>query len=195
MTSEGEGVPSEPSSNRREVHPLAPAWLGLAGSLVVALIALSGVVLNGNYQLRVANEQQTRQSKDESARELRDLRRPIYEDYLTKANKFASAQSVRHAECKAGTDDPKLRGRVCTVDRASLQSTRYDLQRAINKMSTVESDEADRAAKRIAAAMPPTLVGSSGEPSEGPVDDDALQIAIEDFIAVQRCDTNPTAKC
>lgn len=164
--------------------------------LAVALIALGGVVMNGNHQLKVAREQLASQHKEDRAKELRDLRRPIYQDFQLKANKYATAQSTRRQECRPGTDQPRTSGIPCTVGRLTqLQTARYEFQRSINAMSTVESTEAGAAADRVAAALPPSLTESSGGPVEGTVDEDALQDALVDFMQAMRCDTNPTARC
>lgn len=161
------------------------AWLGLAG-----------VVWSTTSQLSASREQQSEQFDEARNQDLRDLRRPVYSEFLDAANAYAVAHTRRQEECKVGTDIPAVKGQPCTVGlMTKLQSARFDFQGAINRMESVESTEADRAAGKVTAALPPSLPLPNSAPAEGPVNQVAFRAAYVEFIDVMRCDTNPTDPC
>lgn len=161
------------------------AWLGLAG-----------VVWSTHSQMGASREQQREQFEEAREQDLRDLRRPVYSEFLDAANAYAVAHTKRQEECKVGSDLPSVEGKPCTVKRLTdLQAARYDFQGAINEMATVETVKAGRVVDRVAAALPPSLPLPDFSPAEGAVDHEAFREAHREFIDVMRCDTNPTNPC
>ncbi len=168
--------------------PFAAAVVTVLGVAIASGVQFQGLKLQIEA---IATSAETDRAAERDQK-LRELRRPIYLEFLDASNAYATAQAVRGLECQPRKDLPLIAGDRCTVTLlGDLQAARYRLQGAINELSTVESSAANRVASDVAGSMPPTLVGAGGAPNEGVVDQKQLTAGIARFIAVMKCDTSP----
>ncbi|MBW0254966.1 hypothetical protein [Cellulomonas sp. PS-H5] len=149
--------------------------IGLGGALLGGAIAVGGSISVTTMNLHADRE-----------REARDLRRPVYTAYRDAANEFATGMAQRFT-CEIS--DPPIE--PCAISRDEVQTLRYNLQRATNAVHIVGTDEAVSAMFDVANAMPPTLVGLTGEPEIGFVDERWFERAIREFDRVTNCETSP----
>lgn len=180
-----DGATKAPRTTRGEVVVSALVG-GLAAALVSGVFTLWGVDSQGEQ----TREQQAREFAEERELRLQDLRRPVYDDFLDKANEWAVAQRARAKECKPGTDEPRTEGGTCTVSYlGGLQAARYELREANNAMSTVESQDGEVARVLLLTTVPSSAPREPG-PAEG-LPSSRFTEAYTLFLDQATCDTNP----
>ncbi|WP_163275353.1 hypothetical protein [Cellulomonas iranensis] len=152
-----------------------PWWSDAAVAIFAAALGVAGGLAGTHMSLSAARE-----------RETRDIRRPVYRTYIDQAGAFATAvMTVRQCDVRG------VPRSSCEVTEGQLQHLRHDLQGATNEMHTMASNEAIEALREVAATLPPTLIGLTGDPVVDDVDEPAFRRAFEVFADVMRCDTSP----
>lgn len=115
---------------------------------------------------------------------MRSERRPVYQEFESAAQVFATAAADR-AECD------RSKSRTCDTTIEQLQHARYRTQVAINQMRVFGTPEAREAMRGVARTLPPTQVGLIGSPVVESVDSAAFSEAISTFYTVTCMDVSP----